>query len=174
MTTIVAIIFLLIVYRYVCYLREASLSLKYKHSIFKLRDKLRYYAINGDIPNDDFFMMFDAMLTGQIKHTEDLNIYYLFLRNLFIVSVTEKDLNEFKKNFLEPIRKNSKYSEIYNKSHFCFYEYLSHKHVIVFTLIRLIISISSTIRNLIRTTNEKIWYDSSHIQNLNYEHVLLS
>jgi len=174
MTTIVAIIFLLIVYRYICYLREASLSLKYKHNIFKLRDRLRSYAINGDIPNDDFFMVFDGMLTGLIKNADDFNIYYLALRSIFLVSVSDEDMELYKKEFLVPVEKNKKYTEIHHESRDCFYNYLAHKHIILFSIVGLIIKISSSIDTFIKTLNDKVWYDSSRNQNINYEYVLHS
>lgn len=174
MNTLVLIVFILLAYRYICYMREKNLSLKYKHEIFRLRDKVRLHAINGDIDNDDFFMMFDAMLSRLVKNADDFNIYYLALRNIYILRPTEEEIEDHHQKVLARIFKDEIYKDIYKLSQEHFYEYLAKKHFLMFGFVTVVTKVSKTIQSFIRSIKEKIWYDTSNFDNLEYDYVMSS
>ena len=106
------------------------LSLEYQHKLYKLRDKVRMYAIDKKIKQHDiFFDYMDSSVCVTIKQMPNLNIITTIF--LFYKHRNENRIQSFNKMISSNVQTNEYAKELYDEYGNIISEYLSKKHYII-------------------------------------------
>jgi len=156
MIPIVLIIAILIFYLFKQY-RIYSYR-KYELMLYRLRDKLRDYAIEGKIkPYDWTFHYLDTSISKMTGHFKMINIFHaIYLRNKHI---GDKSIDDFKVHLDYSLKKNHYSKEIYDEFNSILSDYLFSKHIILFSMTA--VAVYSYIRSVTKYKKFKLETEDS-------------
>ncbi len=120
-----------LIYWRVSHLDGKNVSLEFKNRLFSIRDRLRFYAIQGKLKVEDpIFIRLEQLLIKLARDSEKLNIYYLVI--IYVLkNPTEEDYAELEKDFLNPVMGNKYYKETYNNIKSSLFQMLYRKHFLL-------------------------------------------
>ncbi len=121
-----------LIYRRGCYLHEKNVSLEFKNRIFSVRDRLRSYAIQGELKVEDLiFIRLEQLMTKLAEDSGKLNIYYFGIIYVLKNEPTEEDYAKYEENFLNPVMGNKYYKETYIDIRSYLFQMFYRKHFLL-------------------------------------------
>lgn len=114
MNILLVIAILLVFYWRVRSLYYYRLNLKYKYEFYRLRDKLRQYAIEGKIDSQNWmFSYLDTSISKTVANIERIN----FFTSILLYRKHKKDtiVNFFAKKVDDGVKKNPYFKEIFTE-----------------------------------------------------------
>jgi superfamily I DNA/RNA helicase len=126
---------LLIALSIYCILKQYRIYLyrKYELKLYKLRDRLRDLAIEGEIDHNEWtFFYLDSSISKMTDRFKMLNIFHaMYLRNSH---ENDHQMLDFRRQLHKSLSKNKKLNEIYIEYQSVLSAYLLQKHVILFSV----------------------------------------
>jgi len=127
MNTLVIICLIIILYWRARNLYYRRLTLEYRFKLYKLRDKLRWLAINEKIDKNNWvFDYMDTSISKTISIMDNMNLVFLLV--IAIKNRNRKELVEFNKSVNVVVDKNKYLSEIFFEYGNLNIEFLMKKH----------------------------------------------
>ncbi len=135
--TLLIILVILLVYWRMRNLYYNSLALEYQYKLYRLRDKVRLYAIDKKIKHHDiFFDYMDKSICVTVKELPNFNLLGIFF--LYSKHKNEEKAGSFKK-MIDGSIKNEFAKEVFEEYGKIISMYMSKRHYIIkFTLISLL------------------------------------
>lgn len=130
MNTLICILILSICYWRIRNLYYNRIELQFRYDLYKLRDKLRMYAIDNKInANDWIFDYLDSSICKAIKRVTSLNVFlivWISIKNNNVVAI-----KEFSKKLQFGLDRNEYLKEVYDEYGFLIFNYFQKKHYLV-------------------------------------------
>ena len=127
MNTLVIICLIIVLYWRARNLYYKRLTLEYRFKLYRLRDQLRYFAIDGKIDKSNWvFNYMDTSISKTISIMDNMNLVFLIV--IIIKNRNRKDLIEFNKSIETQVKLNKHLYDVYLEYGRLNIEFLMKKH----------------------------------------------